>query len=116
MNYIGAREGVPVPTKPYERAGRATWVVCGCGHKGRPGGFHVCIDLSSADPEEPKQPAPSRVLAAHRLKEGTRMYAGGLSMHEVAAALGMSYSGVQKMLAQAGVERRPQGRTKRGAA
>ena len=114
MSYVGAREGIPVPTKPYDRGARAEWVVCGCGHKGRPGAFHVCIDL--AEPEEAKQPAPSRVLAAQRVKEGARMYAEGLSMHEVAAALGMSYSGVQKMLAQAGVERRPQGRTKRGAA
>lgn len=63
MNYIGAREGVPVPTKPYERAGRAEWVVCGCGHKGRPGAFHICIDLSGDEPELPPKPEPKKPKA-----------------------------------------------------
>lgn len=58
MSYVGARDGIPVPTKPYARAGKATWVVCGCGHKGRPGGFHVCIDLSADEPVVPPKPKP----------------------------------------------------------
>lgn len=71
MNYIGAREGVPVPTKPYARAGKATWVVCGCGHKGRPGAFHVCIDLETPEPELPpkktrtKKPPPDERTRRH---------------------------------------------------
>jgi hypothetical protein len=56
MNYIGATEGVPVPKVPYARAGKATWVVCGCGHKGRPGAFHICVDLS--EPEPKPKPVP----------------------------------------------------------
>lgn len=83
MNYIGAREGVPVPTKPYERAGRAEWVVCECGHKGRPGGFHVCIDLD--EPElvvalKPKKPAPKKKARKPRQSVAKNTCACGASI------------------------------------
>lgn len=64
MGYIGAREGVPVPTVPYARAGRSEWVICpqhGCSWRGRPGGFHVCADLTKTVPvpvEQIKAPTP----------------------------------------------------------
>lgn len=60
MNYVSAREGVPVPTKPYERAGRAEWVACGCGLKHRPGAFHVCVDLSEPERVAPPRPKPKK--------------------------------------------------------
>lgn len=71
MSYVAARDGVPVPTKPYARAGRAQWVVCSCGHKGRPGAFHICIDLSGDEPVPPprktldKKPPPDERTARH---------------------------------------------------
>lgn len=49
MNYVSAREGVPVPTKPYERAGRAEWVAC-CGMRHRPGAFHVHLEPTEPEP------------------------------------------------------------------
>lgn len=95
MAYVGARDGIPVPTKPYERAGRAEWVVCGCGFKGRPGGFHVCIDLSGDEPEPPpkkertKKPEPDERTRRHekravltpalRCKCGKRLSSGARS-------------------------------------
>lgn len=60
MNYVSAREGVPVPTKPYERAGRAEWVACKCGLKHRPGAFHICIDLSADEPIVAPKPKPEK--------------------------------------------------------
>ena len=78
MNYIGAREGVPAPTKPYERAGRAEWVVCGCGHKGLPGGFHVHLEPSTEPiPEPAPKPEPKPEKQGHRTKRcncGTLIY------------------------------------------
>lgn len=116
MNYVSAREGVPVPTVPYNRAGRAEWVVCGmCPWRGRPGGFHVCIDLTTPE-REAARVSPKYALAAKRAEEGARLYVGGATIHEIAVILGMSYSGVQKMLAQNGVPRRPQGRTRKRSA
>lgn len=113
MSYVGARDGIPVPTKPYERAPKATWVVCGrCPWRGRPGGFHVCVEPSETEPTAEPVPSPKYALAAKRLKEMKEMYAGGSSLTEIAAELGMSYSGVQKAMSQAGVPRRPQGRNR----
>lgn len=68
MNYVSARDGIPVPTKPYERAGRAEWVVCGCGHKGRPGAFHICVDLGTDEPvAAPKKKAAKKAKPRKRL-------------------------------------------------
>lgn len=113
MNYVSAREGVPVPTKPYERAGRAEWVACGCGLKHRPGAFHICIDLSEPAPVvAPKPPPPRDPRVIEREKEAARLYAAGAIMSEVAEQLGMSRSGVASMLQRSGVPIRQPGRRK----
>lgn len=57
-----ATRGVPLPAEPAKIGRRAELVECGCGHRGRPGAFHICIDLSTPEPkpapiERPKQKA-----------------------------------------------------------
>jgi hypothetical protein len=58
MNYVSAREGIPVPTKPYERAGRAEWVAC-CGMRHRPGAFHIHIEPTEPEPVAAPKPKPA---------------------------------------------------------
>lgn len=68
---VGAREGVPVPTKPYAKAPRPAWVDCKCGLRHRPGAFHICIDLGADEPvvvPKPK-PAPKKATVKRKPKK-----------------------------------------------
>lgn len=65
-----------MPKVPYSRAGLATWVVCTCGHKGRPGAFHVHLE-PVAEPTPDPAPKPSPKPKKKRTRKGPKPVSRG---------------------------------------
>jgi len=70
-HHVAGREPIPLPTQNQPITPRERLVVCPCGHRGRLGTFHICIDLSAPEPVviAPPKPAPKKVT---RSKPGTK--------------------------------------------
>lgn len=133
MAYVGARDGIPVPTKPYERAGRAEWVVC-CGLRHRPGSFHLhleptvesVVDAPAPEPKpkpatqkrQPKKSSSKRQgygggpgnnsgKVVSRIEEVIRRYEAGETTTAIAADIGVHRKSVVYALKTRGVPIRP---------
>lgn len=57
---VGGTTSVPLPPAPAKIGRRVQLVECKCGHRGRPGAFHICIDLSTPEPKAKPAPRPKR--------------------------------------------------------
>lgn len=128
---VGAREGIPVPTEPSPWSRREELVRCGCGHRGRRGAFHICIDLTDPVPPPPPPPVPkpkkvdppatdggpsrkrrggTPALNEEQSIEAARLYVEqGLSMLAVANHFGVSQNAVHNALKRLDVPRRAAG-------
>ncbi|HEY9354557.1 MAG TPA: helix-turn-helix domain-containing protein [Nocardioides sp.] len=125
-SYVGGRTSVPLPSAAPRIAPRPAYVTCSCKHRGLPGAFHVCIDLTTPAPAIPKpkprpkpKPKPAskttgvigrpRALSDEQAQEAADLYTSGATLDVVAERFGVSRKAVQNILDRLEVPRRRPG-------
>lgn len=67
-HHVGGRDSVPLPMSHQHIAPRLPDVACACGHRGRPGAFHLCIDLGTPEPVIAPRPKKKAAQPKSRAK------------------------------------------------
>ena len=67
-HHVAGQGHVPLPAQNQPITPRERLVVCPCGHRGRPGTFHICIDLSAPGPVVIVKSKPAAKKDARRPK------------------------------------------------